>query len=138
MAQSPDPPSRQERQQQTRAALLDTARMVFSEDGYHAARLERIAREAGYSKGAVYSNFAGKADLFLAVLDQNLELSEPDLHDPFGDPAVPHSTGQDTAAREGYPLEGARKFALATLEFIASAARDETLAPRLHQSLSTL
>ena len=46
--------------------------MNFSRDGYHGASLEEIADTAGFSKGAVYSNFGGKAELFLAVLDHNL------------------------------------------------------------------
>jgi AcrR family transcriptional regulator len=43
---------------------------VFLDRGFHAATLEEIADAAGYSKGAVYSNFAGKDDLFLAVLEE--------------------------------------------------------------------
>lgn len=42
---------------------------MFLRDGYAATSLERVADEAGFSKGAVYSNFAGKDDLCLAVLD---------------------------------------------------------------------
>jgi AcrR family transcriptional regulator len=42
---------------------------VFLHRGFHAASLDEIAEEAGYTKGAVYSNFASKDDLFLAVLD---------------------------------------------------------------------
>lgn len=136
MTQLPDPLSRRDRQRQTRAALIFAARGVFAEDGYHAASVDRIAREAGFSKGAVYSNFDGKPALFLAVMDQNLELAGLDLKDPFEESANPASTGRDIAAREGYPLEATQGFALATLEFIASAARDETLAPQLHQRLA--
>ena len=139
MADRPVPLSRRDRQQQTREALIIAARAVFSEDGYHAASLERIAREAGFSKGAVYSNFEDKPALFLAVMDQNLELADVDLRSPFGcsdTSSNPVSTGKDTAKREGYPPEATQGFALATLEFIASAARDEKLAPQLHQRLA--
>lgn len=138
MTRIPDPLSRQDRQQQTRESLIFAARTVFSEDGYHAASLARIAREAGFSKGAVYSNFDGKAALFLAVMDQNLELAAADLRDPFAPPASPSSTGQGIAEREGYPLEATQGFALATLEFIASATRDETLAPQLRRRLEAV
>jgi AcrR family transcriptional regulator len=61
--------SRSERQTQTRAQLLDAAQRVFLRDGFHGASLDAIAEEAGYTTGAVYSNFRGKDDLFLAVLD---------------------------------------------------------------------
>jgi AcrR family transcriptional regulator len=65
--------TRQERTQRTRADLLDTARRVFEERGFHAASLEEIAEAAGYSKGAIYANFAGKDELFLAVLGEHIE-----------------------------------------------------------------
>ena len=138
MTQLPDPLSRRDRQQQTREALIFAARAVFSDEGYHAATLERIAREAGFSKGAVYSNFAAKSDLFLAALDNNMESAGADFQDPFRREAGPASTGQAAVAREGAPHEAAQGFALATLEFIAAAARDEVLAPQLHQRLSAL
>src|SRR3712207_10080 len=55
----------------TRNGLLEAARRVFVERGYHGASLDLVAREAGYTKGAVYSAFANKADLFLAVYDRD-------------------------------------------------------------------
>jgi AcrR family transcriptional regulator len=61
--------NRTERKQQTRARILDAALRVFLRDGFHGASLDDIAEEAGYTKGAVYSNFDGKDDLFLALLD---------------------------------------------------------------------
>lgn len=136
MTQRPEPLSRRDRQQQTRDALISAAREVFAEDGYHSASVDRIAREAGFSKGAVYSNFEDKPSLFLAVMDQNLELAEVDLRDPFEQACNPASTGKDLAQREGYPPSATQGFALATLEFIASAARDEKVAPKLHKRLA--
>lgn len=47
--------------------------MVFARRGFHRSLLSEIAEEAGYSTGAVYSNFAGKEELFLAVLDEHIE-----------------------------------------------------------------
>lgn len=60
---------RQERREQTRGELVAAARTVFLRRGFHAASLDEIAAEAGFTKGAVYSNFAGKDELFVAVLD---------------------------------------------------------------------
>lgn len=62
-------PSRAERQAQTREKLLAVARKLFLTDGYAATSLDKVAEAAGFSKGAVYSNFAGKEELCLAVLD---------------------------------------------------------------------
>lgn len=60
--------SRAEQNDRNRALLLSAARRVFLSRGYHAATLEQIADEAGFSKGAVYSRFESKADMFLALL----------------------------------------------------------------------
>lgn len=57
--------TREESQAQTRGRLLDAARTVFAGRGYHGASVEEIAEEAGYSKGAVYSNFESKEEIFL-------------------------------------------------------------------------
>lgn len=64
--------SRVEQVERNRALVLDAARTVFLEQGYAGARLETIAEEAGFSKGVVYSQFAGKADLFLALLERRI------------------------------------------------------------------
>lgn len=69
MAADSVPTTRAERQAQTRARLIEVARGLFLHDGYAATSLDRVAVEAGYSKGAVYSNFSGKEELCLAVLD---------------------------------------------------------------------
>jgi len=61
--------SRAESQAKTREALLATAKVCFLRDGYSATSLDGIADAAGYSKGAVYSNFRSKDELCLAVLD---------------------------------------------------------------------
>ena len=61
--------SRQDRKERTRADLVAAAREVFMRRGFHGASLEEISDHAGYTKGAVYSNFAGKDELFLAVFD---------------------------------------------------------------------
>lgn len=62
--------SRKESHALTRARLVETAEALFLADGYNATSLERVATEAGFSKGAVYSNFATKHELGLAVLDR--------------------------------------------------------------------
>lgn len=60
---------RKESHARTRERLVETAYRLFLADGYNATSLDKVAAEAGYSKGAVYSNFATKHELGLAVLD---------------------------------------------------------------------
>ncbi len=70
-------PARMTREQsraQTREKLLAAAREVFARSGFHGASVEEIASEAGYSTGALYSNFDGKEDLFLVLMER--EISE--------------------------------------------------------------
>jgi AcrR family transcriptional regulator len=55
---------------EVRRRLLDAAAEVFAHRGYEAARLDEIAAAAGFTKGAVYSNFAGKPALFAALVAQ--------------------------------------------------------------------
>jgi AcrR family transcriptional regulator len=65
--------TREEARQRTRERLLDAAAEVFKRLGYHGASLEAVAEAAGYTKGAVYSNFDTKADLFMALLDRYVQ-----------------------------------------------------------------
>jgi AcrR family transcriptional regulator len=65
--------TRREKQEQTRQRLLDAAARVFARRGYQQSTLEEVAREAGFTIGAVYSNFAGKQELFLALADKEVE-----------------------------------------------------------------
>lgn len=60
--------TREESRERTRAALLDVATEHFLDRGYADTSVDRIAEEAGYSKGAVYSNFGGKDELCRDVI----------------------------------------------------------------------
>lgn len=130
------PRTRAERQRETRDALILAALDAFSRDGYHATSLESIANEAGFSKGAVYSNFDGKSDLFLALMDFNLEMLRGADWDPFStvDAAAPDPMEPKAADVE----EMVRGFGLATLEFIATAARDEKLVLALRERMQVM
>src|SRR6202161_3600694 len=64
--------SRAAQNDRNRPLLFAAARRVFLARGYHAATLEQIADEAGFSKGVVYSRFTSKADMFLALLEDRI------------------------------------------------------------------
>jgi len=63
-----EPLTPERRRQMTREHLLRAAAQVFAEQGFHGTSLDEVAAAAGFSKGAVYSNFRNKEDLFLALL----------------------------------------------------------------------
>ena len=62
--------TREESRAQTRAKLIAVGRTHFLRYGLGGAVAEKIAEDAGYSRGALYSNFDGKEDLFLAVIQE--------------------------------------------------------------------
>ncbi|MGH9133794.1 MAG: TetR family transcriptional regulator, partial [Ilumatobacteraceae bacterium] len=83
--------TRTEAQHNTRRTLLHAAGRLFVRDGFVATSLADIADEAGVTKGAVYSNFASKEDLFLALLREPLVSSET-----YAPSKVDHLTGDLT------------------------------------------
>lgn len=64
--------SRAEQNERNRALVLGAARRIFLARGYHAATLDEIADQAGFSRGVVQSRFGNKADLFLALLEEQI------------------------------------------------------------------
>jgi AcrR family transcriptional regulator len=61
--------TRAQSQQRTRILLVDAATTLFLRDGFRATSLEQIGDEAGFTRGAVYSNFDSKTAIGLAVID---------------------------------------------------------------------
>ena len=110
--------------------MLDAAQAVFAERGFYGASVEDIAERAGFSKGAFYSNFESKDDLFLAVLDQSLAGEMQALRALAEDPSLPaflEFVGGRAARRAA---EGAQ-WSLLTAEFWLHALRNRELAPKL-------
>jgi AcrR family transcriptional regulator len=68
----PEVLTRKETQERTRERLLAAAAKVFARRGYQGATVDEIASEAGFTIGALYSNFAGKEELFLALADRQV------------------------------------------------------------------
>src|SRR6195256_6729824 len=69
-------PARMTREQSkanTRERLLAAARNAFASSGFHGASVEEIASKAGFSTGALYSNFDGKEDLFLVLMEREID-----------------------------------------------------------------
>jgi AcrR family transcriptional regulator len=73
--------SREEQKLRTRQRLIDAAADVFARRGYGPTTLDEIAERAGLTKGAVYSNFSGKTDLAIAVLDSRIDAPQLEIFD---------------------------------------------------------
>jgi AcrR family transcriptional regulator len=81
--------TRAERREQTRDDLIAAADGLFVGGGFHATSLDQIAAAAGYTKGAVYSNFDSKEDLFFAVYERRVAEAEAQMRELFaGDAAA--------------------------------------------------
>jgi AcrR family transcriptional regulator len=125
--------SRAESQARTRAELIATAAGVFARRGYRGASVEEIAEEAGYSHGAVYSNFDGKADLFLAVFEDYMAERVRELAEAQGGlpPDAPLEARARALADQWMDrLARDRESVVLHMEFIAHADRDPELARR--------
>jgi AcrR family transcriptional regulator len=80
-------PTQAERSARSRSALLESAARGLSRYGYGNLKLEQVAREAGYTRGALYHQFEDKEDLALAVIEwvnENWmrEVGEPARQEP--------------------------------------------------------
>lgn len=118
------PRPRRDRREQTRTALLAAAERLWAERGIHGASLDDIAAAAGLTKGAVYSNFAGKTDLLLALMERiTSDRTRPDVCDEL------RAAGED-ADRTGRSshrhdtVDGPRRLALLLVEFWLYGMRD--------------
>ena len=65
--------SREESRQQTRSLLRRAAATSFAKHGFEGASVDQISEEAGFSRGAFYSNFADKEAIFLELLIRHLD-----------------------------------------------------------------
>ncbi len=115
--------SRAERQDQTRALLLAAAERVFTRQGFHETSVDQIAEEAGFSKGAVYSNFDGKDELFLGVLERRWDSRAIGVEQRI-DPTKPVADqARDAGDAFNDVLRDDPDWSLLLLEFAAHAAR---------------
>src|ERR1700761_5821217 len=75
--------TREQSKDQTRERLLDAAQAIFMKKGFVAASVEDIAAAAGYTRGAFYSNFRTKSELFLELLRRDHEIMQGELQAIF-------------------------------------------------------
>jgi AcrR family transcriptional regulator len=120
--------SRAEQNERNRAAVLAAARAVFLEAGYHGATVDAVAREAGLTIGAIYSRFAGKADLFLALLEERITELAAQFADVTADAGA--SPAAEFARRWTSIMRSDLAWSLLVIEFRVHAARDSELGRR--------
>lgn len=119
--------TRKQRRQRTRLELVEGAGRVFARRGYHGASVEEIAAEAGYTTGAVYSNFKGKEDLFLALNDHELEKRLYDYRAVVNAVDSAEGAEQTASKRFGSFIRDDPDWPLLFFEFWAYGARNRRL-----------
>ena len=123
--------SREEKKQATRNRLIEAAAEVISRKGFAATSVDEVAEHAGLTKGAVYSNFASKEELFLAVIDRHVSQRTESI---AGVVDAGRSIGEQLA-QGGQIFTAAlaedRKWFLLGLEFSIYAARNPDVTPTL-------
>jgi AcrR family transcriptional regulator len=124
-----------EKREETRERVLASAARVFAQRGFDATSLEAIADEAGFSRGAVYYNFADKEELFLELLDRRCAERAQDLREVFAgdaDEDIDATSRQaQVAAQHAFDaMTGDPEWRGLYLGFLAHAARDATFRRR--------
>jgi|SRR5579875_1381216 len=124
----------QQRTEQTRRRLLTAARRIFARDGFEAAKIEDIAREAGHTRGAFYANFKNKEELFFALVQHEAGLRVAQLHRALE--CCPSAQERLKYLREYYVRHSAdRQWVMVMLEFKLYALRHGRLRARFARAL---
>ena len=119
--------TRAEMRDRTRSGLLEAATRVFARRGYRAASMDEIAEEAGYSKGAVYSNFESKEDLFLTLFQEHMAEHLAATTKAFSEGATPQERLTSGSRHLSLMAEEDQEWCLLLMEFWSHAAREPKL-----------
>jgi AcrR family transcriptional regulator len=127
-------PARMTREQSkanTRERLLAAARSVFARRGFHGASVEEIASEAGFSTGALYSNFDGKEDLFLVLMEREIEAHAREINEAVRELASMSERATGGARQWMTMIEREPEVVLLFMEFWAYGVRDAEVRPKV-------
>lgn len=132
------PSLRDEQKALTRRRLLDAAEIVFAQRGFHGASVEEIAREAGATTGALYSNFLGKEDLFLAMFERSIQADVHDYAEIFTTQGTPEEKTRAVADLWMRILRERPHYFPLVIEFWSYAMREPQLREPLAERFRTL
>ncbi|WP_245562867.1 TetR/AcrR family transcriptional regulator [Nocardia araoensis] len=116
--------------------MIATAKRLFLQDGYQATTLDKVAKAAGFTKGAVYSNFGTKDDLCLAVLDEIHGERAAEIAEIIAAPTAAQRVKRMTEWAER--VVGEPDWTHLELEFSVHARRDEHLRAELATRLDNI
>jgi AcrR family transcriptional regulator len=115
----------------TRERLLAAARTVFASSGFHGASMDEIASLAGYSTGALYSNFAGKEDLFLELMEREIDEHAREISEAVNERSSVAERAAGGAERWMAMIEREPELLLLFSEFWAYGVREPQVRPKV-------
>jgi AcrR family transcriptional regulator len=123
--------TREQSKAHTRERLLDAARSVFARGGFHGVSVDEIASEAGFSTGALYSNFGGKEDLFLVLMEREIAAHAREIAAAVGARASVDERAKGGARQWMTMIEREPELLLLFMEFWAYGVRDARVRPKV-------
>ena len=123
--------TREQSKAQTREKLHAAARSVFARRGFHGSSVEEIASEAGYSTGALYSNFEGKEDLFLVLMEREIDEHAREIAQAVEERPSIAERAQGGAQQWMTMIDREPELLLLFMEFWAYGVRDPQMRPKV-------
>jgi AcrR family transcriptional regulator len=117
--------TRKEKQARTRAKLMRSAAKLFCRHGLEQASVDDIAQDAGFTKGAFYSNFKSKEELFLAMLDEKFGEEIDRIESALQADEAPDEAARHAGEAFVRSVRADREWERLYFEFIAYASRNE-------------
>ncbi len=118
--------------------LLEAARGVFARNGFHGASVEEIASEAGFSTGALYSNFEGKEDLFLVLMEREIEEHAREIAEAVRARPTISERAAGGARQWMTTIEREPDLLLLFMEFWAYGVRDAQVRPKVAERFAQM
>jgi AcrR family transcriptional regulator len=123
--------TREQSKAHTRERLLAAARRVFARSGFHGASVDEIASTAGFSTGALYSNFDGKEDLFLILMEREIDEHAREISEAVRRRASVSERATGGARQWMTMIEREPDLLLLLMEFWAYGVRDAQIRPKV-------
>lgn len=125
------PKSPTKRRPLTQAALTESAWALFTEKGFHTTSISDIVERAGLTRGAFYSNYRDKEEIFLALYDAHADRLLADLRDAAAQAEPGDNPIDAIQSRIAGRTDEERQWFLVSMEFTLHAARNPQLARQL-------
>ncbi|HEX4484103.1 MAG TPA: TetR/AcrR family transcriptional regulator [Solirubrobacteraceae bacterium] len=123
--------TREQSKANTRERLLAAARSAFASSGFNGASVEEIASRAGFSTGALYSNFDGKEDLFLVLMEREIDEHAREIAEAVRERASVAERATGGARQWMTMIEREPELLLLFTEFWAYGVRDADVRPKV-------